>query len=50
LAQLLDNFWNDFNRVVDLRVSVEPPNRKTQTPSGAIAARIHCPQHMRSFL
>src|SRR5258708_16917789 len=50
LTQLLDYFWNDFNRAIDLRVTVEPATRKAQTPSGAIAAWIHCSQHVRSFL
>jgi hypothetical protein len=50
LTQFLDDFWDDFNGAIDLRASVEPAKRKAQTPSGAIAARIHCPQHVRSFL
>jgi len=43
LSQLLDNFWNNFNRAVDFRVSGEPAKGKTQAPSSAILARIHCP-------
>src|SRR4029453_2529306 len=50
LAQLFDDFRNDFDRAIDLRVSVEPAKRETQTPTGAVAARIHCAQQKRSFL
>src|SRR4026209_1067033 len=46
LTQLFDYFRNDFNGAIDLRLSVEPAKRETQTPSGAIGARVHCPQHM----
>ena len=35
---------------IDLRLSVEPAKRKTQTPPGIIAGRIHCAQYVRSFL
>jgi hypothetical protein len=50
LTQLLDNFWNDFNRAIDLSISVEPAKRKAQAPAGGINAGIHCAQYMRSFL
>jgi len=46
LPQFLDDFWNDFNRAVDLRFSVKPAKRKTQTPPGIIAGRIHGAQYV----
>ncbi len=50
LTQFLDYLGNDFNGAVDLRVSVKPAKRKTQTSPGAIGIRIHRTQYVRGFL
>jgi hypothetical protein len=50
VTQFFDNFWNDFNDAIYLRVGVEATERKAQTAPRAIRVRVHRTQHVRTFL